>query len=201
MAVFGSMYYNDAWRGSMKADPLGQAVESLFVFFPYVLLRPAFPTTRFADAGNSRLGRTKQNDTFYRIGTKMVKIFYLWAKYFLGFYINFLVFLELPTPRQWRFLHGMYLLNLGTVSIAIFLHTLRFKKILPPRLTFSIYLLQIYATFMAIPVVFEMFAQHWKLCTLCFAGILANMTRSRPVHAAWCLASFYLIKVRDDVQW
>lgn len=63
----------------------------------------------------------------------------------------------------------MYLLNLGTISkyflasyngdirlglclltqllvpgIAIFLHTLRFKKVLPPKLTFSVYLLQIY---------------------------------------------------------
>lgn len=33
----------------------------------------------------------------------------------------------------------MWLLNAGTVSIAVFLHTMRFKRLLPPRLTFTIY--------------------------------------------------------------
>jgi hypothetical protein len=44
---------------------------------------------------------------------------------------------------------GLLLLNIGTVSLALFLHTLCFKKVLPGRFTFSIYLLQIYATFSA----------------------------------------------------
>ena len=145
MAVFGSVYYNEGWRTQLQQDTLGQFVEILFVFFPYVALRPFFPVTHFSKAGTTRNGRSKQNQKFYDIGTKMVKFFYLWAKYFLGFFINFLVHLDLVTPQQWKVLHGMYLLNLGTVSIAIFLHTLRFRKILPPKLTFSIYLLQIYA--------------------------------------------------------
>jgi hypothetical protein len=145
MAAFGSIYYNDEWRGKLQSDFFGQFVELLFVFFPYVIFRPFFPVTRFSAAGTGRNGRSKQNELFYTVGTKMVKIFYLWAKYFLGFYVNFMVYLNLLTPTQWKVLHGMYLLNLGTVSIAIFLHTLRFKKILPAKLTFSIYLLQIYA--------------------------------------------------------
>lgn len=145
MAVFGSMYYNEEFRHNLKSHRAGQLVEAIFVFFPYILIRSWFPTTRFSNAGKGRMGRTKKNEIFYTIGTKMVKFFYLWAKYFLGFFVNFLVFLEAPTETQWKFLHGLYLLNLGTISIAIFLHTLRFKKVLPAKLTFSIYLLQIYA--------------------------------------------------------
>jgi hypothetical protein len=145
MAVFGSVYYNSEWRGKLQSGFLGQFVEILFVFCPYVAFRPFFPVTHFSAAGTGRNGRSQKNEWFYTVGTKMVKIFYLWAKYFLGFYINFMVYLNLPTPNHWKVLHGMYLLNLGTVSIAIFLHTLRFKKILPAKLTFSIYLLQIYA--------------------------------------------------------
>jgi len=145
MAVFGSIYYNEEFRQGLKSHWAGEVVETMFVFFPYIVIRTWFPTTRFSNAGKGRMGRTKKNELFYEIGTKMVKFFYLWAKYFLGFFVNFLVFLEAPTPSQWKFLHGMYLLNLGTISIAIFLHTLRFKKVLPAKLTFSIYLLQIYA--------------------------------------------------------
>lgn len=75
----------------------------------------------------------------------MIKIFYLWAKYFLGFHINFMTYLGIIKPENFMFVRGLYLLNAGTVSIGVFLHTLRFKKILPPEFTFSFYLCQIYA--------------------------------------------------------
>jgi hypothetical protein len=88
---------------------------------------------------------------FYTIGTKMIKIFYLWATYFLGFYINFLFFLNKLDGEDMKFIRGLFLLNVGTVSIFIFLHTLRFKKVLSPKLTFSLYLVHIYLTFVRIP--------------------------------------------------
>ena len=50
-----------------------------------------------------------------------------------------------------KFIRGLFLLNVGTVSIFIFLHTLRFKKVLSPKLTFSLYLVHIYLTFVRIP--------------------------------------------------
>lgn len=67
------------------------------------------------------------------------------AKYFLGFHLNFLLFLGLIPGENMRFIQGLHLLNTGTVAIAMFLHTLRFKKILPPYFTFSFYIAQIYA--------------------------------------------------------
>ena len=42
---------------------------------------------------------------------------------------------------------GLWLLNAGTVSIAVFLHTMRFKKLLPPRVAFSLYVAMAYASF------------------------------------------------------
>eukprot|EP00934_Nitzschia_sp_Nitz4_P007058 Nitzschia sp. Nitz4//scaffold11_size288233//32975//36366//NITZ4_000735-RA/size288233-augustus-gene-0.99-mRNA-1//1//CDS//3329533957//7048//frame0 len=201
MAVFGSIYYNDEFRANLKAHWAGRVIEGAFVFFPYIVIRTWFPLTRFSNAGTGRNGRSEQNELFYTIGVKMVKIFYLWAKYFLGFFVNFLVFLEAPTEPQWKVIYGMYLLNLGTISIAIFLHTLRFRKVLPAKLTFSIYLLQIYATFSAIPLAYDMFLAHKVLCGLCFSGIALNMTRSRPLHGVWCCVALYLLTFRDDIEW
>lgn len=56
-------------------------------------------------------------------------------------------------------------------------------------------------TFSAIPLVFDMFVAHKMLCGLCFSGILLNMTRSRPLHGVWCCFAFYLIRIRDDIDW
>ncbi len=66
----------------------------------------------------------------------MVKFFYLRAKSFLGFYIYYLVFLDKLLEETWNFFRGFFPSHLGTVSLCVFLHMLRFKKVLPPRLIF-----------------------------------------------------------------
>jgi hypothetical protein len=200
MVVYGSVYYNESARSVMRSSLVGKCLEFTFVFWPYILLRTWFPVTRFKNAGTTHKGRTDPNEKFYQVATKMIKIFYLWAKYFLGFYINFMVYLDLVTVSHWKFLHGLYLLNEGTVSLAMFLHTLRFKKVLPPRLTMSIYLAQIYLTFTAIPLAYEMYSQHLMLCGVCLAGLFCNMTRNRNVHALWCLVVMGLLG-NKDLQW
>lgn len=200
MAVFGAIYYNDAFRANLRTSLFGLILEYVFLFWPYILVRPLFPITRFKDAGSTHKGRTEQNQRFYEIGTYMVKIFFLYAKYFLGFYVNFLIFLELPTRDDWKLLNGCLLLNIGTVSIAVFLHTLRFKKILPPRLTFGLYLAQIYATVAGIPYAYHVFTAHPKLLAVCFAGLLCNMTRSRKIHAVWCFAAMCLLS-NKSIEW
>ena len=145
MCLWGSVYYDADLRATLQSTSLGRMVELIFLFLPYVVLRPFFPITRFKDGGTQSNSRTGRLATFYSIGTTMIKIFYLWAKYFLGFHINFMTYLGLISPDNLKFTHGLYLLNAGTVSIGVFLHTLRFKKILPPEFTFTFYLCQIYA--------------------------------------------------------
>ena len=145
-------------------------------------------------------GCSQKNELFYTIGTKMIKIFYLWAKYFLGFYINFLCFLNKVDGEDMKFIRGLFLLNLGTVSISVFLHTLRFKKVLSPRLTFTLYLVQIYLTFGAIPFFCRMFMRHKALGMLVLLGMLCNMTRSLKVHAVWCGMMHYLL-VFTEIDW
>ena len=54
----------------------------------------------------------------------------------MGFHVNYLRFLGLISPTDMRWVRGLWLLNSGTVSIAVFLHTMRFKRLLPPRVTF-----------------------------------------------------------------
>jgi len=70
----------------------------------------------------------------------------------------------------------------------------RFKD---ARTYFSVYLVHIYLTFTAIPLAYEMFASHWKLCALCLGGLYCNMTRNRGIHALWCAFAMLLMCRRD----
>lgn len=198
--LFGAVYYNNELRPVLQSNLGGRLMEYTFVFYPFVLVRPWFPTTRLADAGTKKQNRSAQYEKFYRIGTTMIKIFYLWAKYFLGFQINFMIFLGLIKPENMRFVQGVHLLNTGTVAIAMFLHTLRFRKILPARFTFGFYIAQIYATFTALPYAIDTFMSHPKLAALSFLGLLCNMTRNWYIHAAWCFGAM-LILTCADIDW
>lgn len=200
MSVWGSFLYHDQLRTSLQSHWIGRMFEIVFLFFPYVIVRRFFPTTRFSDAGSSKVGRSKTMSKYYDIGTFTVKIFYLWAKYFLNFFINWAVYLNLLEDHHWHCVRGTFLMNVGTISISVFLHTLRFKKVLPGPFTFSFYLLQIYSTFLFIPMAFDLFMSHWKLSLLCFLGLLMNMTRSRKVHTIWCVVSYILI-TKTDIEW
>eukprot|EP00977_Amphora_coffeiformis_P020334 scaffold8126_cov170-Amphora_coffeaeformis.AAC.8 len=181
MCLMGAVYYNDNCRAALKAAGWPARIfELVYMFGPYVVIRPMFPTTRFSNAGTTRNGRTADAETFYKYATIAVKIFYLYGKYFLGFYMNFLLFLDLVEPGPTRkFMDGLLLLNIGTVSLAIFLHTLRFRKI--------------YATFSALPLAYELFGAHLRLCGVCGAGLLANMTRRKDVQVAWTVCTMVLL--------
>ncbi|CAB9504094.1 expressed unknown protein [Seminavis robusta] len=201
MCLFGSVYYDSGRRELLRSTLPGKFVEILFIFFPYAIVRPFFPVTSFNKAATRQKNtRSSGLERFYEIGTTMIKIFYLWAKYFLGFHINFMVFLGIVKPQNQMFVHGLYLLNLGTVSLGVFLHTLRFKKILPAWFTFSVYLCQIYATFTALPYAIDVFGTHPKLCLVSLAGFLLNMTRSKKLHACWSVGTMLLL-VLADIEW
>jgi len=47
MVVFGSVYYHESGHAKLRASYLGQFLEVLSMFWPYVLLRTWFPITRF----------------------------------------------------------------------------------------------------------------------------------------------------------
>ena len=74
-----------------------------------------------------------------------------------------------------KWVRGLWLLIAGTVSIAVFLHTMRFKKLLPPRVTFSCYLIMAYASFSGErattrrPLRFEKYEICWtQMLNFCF---------------------------------
>ena len=81
--VWGAVYYNNELREVLRSNIGGRLMEFTFVFFPFVFVRPWYPTTRIKDAGSRNKTRSPHLQRFYSVGTTMVKIFYLWGKYFV----------------------------------------------------------------------------------------------------------------------
>jgi hypothetical protein len=88
-------------------------VETAFVFLPYFVFRPLFPKTSFRDSLGKDRNKTDKNRVFFVIVTWITKIFYVWAKHYIGFFLNYArscplslsvclsmsVFLALQIPR------------------------------------------------------------------------------------------------------
>mmetsp|Transcript_11560 Transcript_11560/g.38007 ORF Transcript_11560/g.38007 Transcript_11560/m.38007 type:complete len:270 (-) Transcript_11560:250-1059(-) len=175
--AFGAIWYTFG-NDTLETSTLGKALMVVFVFLPFTLLRPLFPTTRFSTTHVTKGSkyRTEENSSFYHLGTELIRYFYLYGKHVMGFGFNYLYFLgELSDEdmRQWG--TPLLLLNAGTVSIAVFLHTLRFKKILKPTYAFSLYLAMAYASFLAIPPLTLKLVGHPLVLYLVLQGILVNL--------------------------
>jgi hypothetical protein len=190
----GSCLYNNEIRTNMMAHPIGKLIVFIFLYWPYVVIRPFFPSTSFSDAGSGMAGRSPNNERFYKIGTLMVKVFYLWGKFVLGFFFNWICYLNIGSHSEQVVIRGIFLMNIGTLSISVFLHTLRFKRVLPPTLTFSIYLGQIYGTFIALPYCINLFLDQKILFSIALLGIVVNFTRNRALHGVWCGFCMYTIE-------
>ena len=74
------LYYDDRFYSTFKAT---LAPEVIFVFFPYVL-RLNWPQTRFRDSLESSKSKTEKNIYFYQIAIQVTKLFYIWAKHYIG---------------------------------------------------------------------------------------------------------------------
>jgi len=169
--LFAWLYTNDATYPLLKYT---WPVEALFVFLPYTWRR-LFPKTSFRDSFEST-ARTKGWLRYYFFAaTWLTKAFYLWAKHYIGFYLNYLRFFNLVTPQDQRELYLLYIFSGFATTVALFLHTLRFKRYLPPQVSFTIYVASYLCTFYSYAQVAHVFVAYWGLTAVTFGGLLVNL--------------------------
>lgn len=138
--LFASCYCHPAaWllaknRGFALIFLLG-CVEALFVFLPYVW-RPLFPKTSLRDSHKYRQKNTSQSQLdFYTKNTMVIKMFYNFAKHYIGFFLNYIVFFGRVTPESehHNILYGIMVLGSYMTTGAMFIHTLVFKGYVPNK--------------------------------------------------------------------
>lgn len=109
--------------------------ELVMTFYPYYMVRSFFPKTQFRNSTNSK-------NVTERTYALVVKSFYIFAKHFSGYYVNYLNFLGLfgNNPiMEWSMLRYLLILAGWGTTIAIFLQTLKFRKYISLRTNAILY--------------------------------------------------------------
>ena len=89
LLFFQCVYMHDNLRPLIQ-DYIPLVLESSFVFLPYFVFRPFFEKTSFRDSLNVKdKNKTDGNRMFFIVVTYITKAFYIWAKHFIGFFLNY----------------------------------------------------------------------------------------------------------------
>jgi len=151
----------------------GNIIEAFFVFLPYTA-RGLFPKTSFRDSINNDKNKSVTNYTFFYYGTWITKIFYVWAKFFIGFFLNYVRFIDYITTSHQQEMYRLLLFSSFATTISMFLHTLKFKGYIGPKTAFSIYVISYMATFYSIIQISDVFFTSWKLVIITTIAMVLN---------------------------
>jgi hypothetical protein len=155
--------------------------EIIFVFFPYIL-RTLFPKTRFRDSLFSEKNKSDANHYFFYIGTYITKIFYIWAKHYIGFFLNYVRFMNNIDEQIQKELYLLLISSAFATTISLFLHTLKFKKYMGPKTSFSIYVISYLSTFYSFYGIINIFTDNIYLTSLTLVGLVLNFG---PWYIQW----------------
>jgi len=175
IALFQWVYYRHDVYYVMHTTPL-TIVENIFTFLPYAF-RPLWPKTHFRDSLKlSEKNKSRKNRDFYVVVTWITKVFYVWAKHYIGYFLNYARFLDRVTEGQ-RY-HIFLLMTFGAfaTTISMFLHTLKFKKHIGPRTSYVVYMASYLATFYSFIMVADIFFVNVDLTLITLLGLVLNFT-------------------------
>jgi len=125
LLLFQFLYMHDKCK-LWITNYIPYVIESTIVFLPYILIRPLFPKTSFrASLSINDKNKTEKNKTFFIVVTWITKIFYVWAKHYIGFFLNYARFLDRISPELVRHIYFMLIMSSAATTISMFLHTLK----------------------------------------------------------------------------
>lgn len=170
--------------------------EVLMVFFPYFTIRKLFPRTRLRDSISNDKEKSDKNRRFLIIQTWTTKVFMIFGKHITGFLINYLIFLDAIPAHHTRTLRLQLILGGWGTTIAVFLHTLKFKGYIGPRTAILSYTM-VFPLFYCLYVsLFDLLFAELTVTALAAIGIIVNFY-SMPVQVVYQVGVYaYLRHVR-----
>jgi hypothetical protein len=192
LLLFQCVYYTDSmapWVRKMLP------VEYFFVFLPYYA-RFLFPKTSFRDSIYNEKNKSDENKTFFTVVAWITKIFYMWAKHFIGYFLNYARFLDRITAEHQYHMALLLIFSSCATTISMFLHTLKFKRLLGPKTSYLIYMSSYLATFYGIVRLMPVFFASTDLCLITIGGMLANFGPPYLYHSYQIVALGILHNMR-----
>lgn len=170
LLMFQWLYMHDTYRGYIQ-EIMPVALESSFVFLPYFVYRPFFPKTSFTVARTREKNKSEKNRTFFIVVNWVTKVFYIWAKHYIGYFLNYARFLDRITPSQVEHIYLMLIFSAAATTISMFLHTLKFKRYIGPRTSYIWYMSSYLATFYSWFRILDIFVSAWDLSLITLVGV------------------------------
>jgi len=190
--LFQWVYYSDVFYKLIRETVV---LEVALVFFPYVV-RNLWPRTSFRSSMEPTKYRSDKNRTFYYYAVMVTKTFYVWAKHYIGFFLNYVRFLRRDTEEQRYHIYHVLLCSAFATTVSVFLHTLKFKKYIGPRTSFFVYSGSYMATFYGFFHIRDVFTENLDLSLLVLGGLILNF-KSRYWqygYQMFMLATLYAIR-------
>jgi hypothetical protein len=197
--LFQWLYYSDKFYPLFSSSII---IDNLLVFLPYIP-RQLWPKTSFRDSlYNADKSKTEKNRYFFFVVTYVTKWFYVWAKHYIGFFLNYIRFFNRADTEQIYHIYLLLLFSAFATTIAIFLHTLKFKGYLGPKLSVMIYVCSYSATFYSFIQIRDTFLVNIDLTIYVFIGLLLNFTRYQHAYQIFLMGLFNAHKynmLSDDI--
>jgi hypothetical protein len=123
----------------------------------------------------------------------------MWAKHYLGFFLNYLRFFNLASKDDIKQIHLILICSSFATTIAIFLHTLRFKGYLNPKVSLAAYVVSYMSTFIGYAMIFHVFFRYPSLSALVMVGLLVNLHHYRTFDVFQGLLCIGALFVSRDI--
>lgn len=191
LCVFASAYIPPRSRAMVRRL---RVVEPIMVFFPFQTIRRCFPKTSLNREALDKV--SQRNVSFFQASKYVASYFYLFGKHYVGAMLNYQMFLDRDSPKMqglmfWNMLGGAYNLTIG-----IFLHTLKFRKVLGPRSAIVAYLLGYLMS--GIPTLWMMtMMTDLRLWAIATGGLLCNVFCNKGSWLYQCFVAATLLRLRE----
>jgi len=155
-------------------------IEILFVFLPYLFRGTSFfPRTSIRTSLANMKNKSSENFYFYYYLTWLTKFFYVWAKHYIGFFLNYYRFINAATAYDQKCIYLMLISACFATTISLFLHTLRFKRYIKGTTSFGLYVISYLSTFYAYFLILHVFFSQMTLFWICLVGIFLNLYKNK----------------------
>ncbi|KAJ3105341.1 hypothetical protein HDU97_008238 [Phlyctochytrium planicorne] len=182
------VYYDNVFLKFISGSII---IEQVYVFFPYVI-RQWWPKTSFRDSVDNAKNRTDKNYFFFTVATYVTKTFYIWAKHYIGFFLNYARFMHRVDEEEKYYIHHILVFSSFATTIAVFLQTLKFKRYMGPRTSFIIYFASYMGTFYGFINIYHIFLANPDLTLLTLGGLILNFQKL-PIQIGYQVAVCLLL--------
>ncbi len=171
-------------------------IEIIMVFFPYYVIRPFFPKTSFRKSYGNEREQTQKNIRFLAVLARVTKYFYVTAKHFNGYFINYLIFLGLLSGAQDRLMYFLFILGGWGTTIAMFLQTLKIRKYIGPKTAILAYMAGFPFAYLCYSLMVAETFRHAWVAAMVMVGVVANFG-PRWIQIVWqCVVCAICLYIR-----